>query len=251
MRALAFLKRTWKEIILDPLSVFFGIGFPVILLLLLTAINSGIPKDPSGSSPGTFELSVLTPAISVFGLSFVALFAALLVSKDRGSSLLQRLFTTPLTAGDYIAGYLLPMAPIGLIQSVICYLVALALGLNFTVNILLTLPGTLLITFFYAGLGLLCGSVMNEKQVGGLLGAVVTNVSAWFSGAWFSLDTVGGVFKAVGQILPFYHMVEIQRALLRGDVDGVLAEGHLWILLGYILVICGAAMLVFTKRMRR
>ena len=247
MRLLSFTKRTTKEIVIDPLSVAFGIGLPVALLFLLTAINSGIPE---GQGPDVFVLEKLAPAVSVFGLSFITLFSALLVSKDRGSSLLQRLFTTPLTPVDYIAGYLLPMLPIAVIQSIVCYIVALILGLAFTVNILLTLLGTLLISVFFASLGLLCGSVMNEKQVGGFCGALITNITAWFSGAWFSLDMVGGAFKAIGSALPFYHAVEIQRALLRGDFAGLLTEGHIWVVLAYTAAAFAAAVLVFTRKMK-
>ena len=247
MRMFAFLKRTTKEIMLDPLSVFFGLGFPIVLLLLLSAINAGVPE---GQGPDNFRIEQLAPAISVFGLSFINLFSALLVSKDRGTSLLQRLFTTPLKAADYIVGYLLPMLPIALLQTVVCYIIALLLGLSFSLNCLLMLCGTLVISLLFAGMGLLFGSFLNEKQVGGLCGALITNISAWFSGAWFSLDTIGGAFKTVGQILPFYHAVEMQKALLRGDFGGVLDQGHLWIVLGYTAVILAAAILVFTGKMK-
>ena len=247
MRTIAFLKRTTKEIVLDPLAVFFGLGFPVVLLLLLSAINRSIPQ---GEGPENFNIQNLAPAVSVFGLSFVNLFSALLVSKDRGTSLLQRLFTTPLRAVDYIAGYLLPMLPIALLQAVVCYLTALLLGLEFSVRFLLMLAGTVLIAVLFAAMGLLFGTVLNEKQVGGLCGAVLTNVTAWFSGAWFSLDAVGGAFKTVGMLLPFYHAVEIQRALLRGDLGGLFVEGHLWIVLGYTAAFLAAAVWVFTRKMK-
>ena len=247
MRFAAFTKRTAKEIILDPLSIFFGIGFPVVLILLLSAINTGIPK---GHGPSNFEIQNLAPSITVFGLSFITLFSALLVSKDRCSSLLQRLFTTPLKASDYIFGYLVPMIPIGIVQTVVCFAVALIMGLEFTANIFLTLLGTVLITLLFASLGLLCGTVLNEKQVGGLCGALVTNITAWFSGAWFSLEMIGGVYETIGKILPFYHAVEIQKALLSGSFEGVLNEGHLWIVLAYTVVITAAAVLLFTSKMR-
>lgn len=247
MRMRAFMNRTMKEVVLDPLSVFFGIGFPVVLLLLLTAINSGIP---AGHGPDAFEIDQLAPAISVFGLSFLNLFAALLVSKDRGSSLLQRLFTTPLTAVDYIAGYMLPMLPIALIQTAFTYAVALILGLGFTLNLFLSFFGTLITATLFTGMGLLFGTLLNEKQVGALCGALFTNLTAWFSGAWFSLEMVGGAFKTVGQILPFYHAVEIQRALTRGDFEGLFVEGHLWILLGYTVAVTAAAVVIFTRKMK-
>ena len=69
MRLLAFSGRTAKEILRDPLNLFFGLGFPLVLIGLLTAIQANIPVP-------MFELDNLTPGITVFGLSFMTLFAA-------------------------------------------------------------------------------------------------------------------------------------------------------------------------------
>src|SRR5574344_944835 len=129
MRMLTFSNRTAKEILRDPLNLAFGLGFPVALLLLLSAIQANIPVK-------MFELDKLTPGITVFGLSFMTLFSATIIAKDRGSSLLQRLYTTPLTSVDFILGYTLPVIPIALAQCVICYIAALCLGLKLTIHIL-------------------------------------------------------------------------------------------------------------------
>ena len=40
MKLLTFSGRTAKEILRDPLNLGFGIGFPIILLLLLSAIQA-------------------------------------------------------------------------------------------------------------------------------------------------------------------------------------------------------------------
>ena len=141
MKVFAFSKRNDLEILRDPLNLFFGVGFPIVLLLLLTVIQRNIPV-------ALFEIEHLAPGIVVFGLSFMTLFSATLIAKDRGSSFLQRLYTTPLTAGDFILGYLLPIMPISAAQSAICFAVAVLLGLNVTVHILtsvlLTIPVALL-----------------------------------------------------------------------------------------------------------
>ena len=129
MRTLIFAKRNAKEILRDPLNIAFGLGFPLVVLLLLTAIQNSIPVS-------LFEIQHLIPGITVFGLSFVTLFSATLISKDRGSSFLQRLYTTPLTSADFILGYTLPIIPIAVIQCIVCYAVALILGLEFSINIL-------------------------------------------------------------------------------------------------------------------
>ena len=242
MRMLTFAGRNAKEILRDPLNLFFGLGFPLVLLLLLSAIQANIPVE-------LFEIQHLTPGVTVFGLAFMTLFSATIIAKDRGSSLLQRLYTTPLTPLDFILGYTLPILPIAVAQSVVCYVAALVLKLQWTVNILYAVVLMLPVSLLYIALGLLCGSVFNDKQVGGICGALLTNLSAWVSGIWFDLELVGGTFKKVAYALPFVHAVELERAALRGEFDQILP--HLYWVLGYGLVCLAAAVYCFLRQMKR
>ncbi len=242
MRMLTFANRNVKEILRDPLNLFFGLGFPIVLILLLSAIQANIPVE-------LFEIGHLTPGITVFGLSFMTLFSATLISKDRGSSLLQRLYTTPLTPTDFILGYALPIIPIGVAQSIICYLIAMILGLKFTPNILLAVLFIIPVCLLYIALGLLCGSVFNDKQVGGICGALLTNLSAWLSGIWFDLNLVGGAFKKIAYALPFVHAVELERGILSGNFSSSLP--HLWWVLGYAIALMILAVLLFLRQMKR
>ena len=238
----AFAVRNTKEILRDPLTLAFGLGFPVVLLLLLTAIQRNIPVS-------LFELDQLTPGIAVFGLSFVSLFSATLISKDRTTSFLMRLFASPMRAADYILGYTLPLLPMALLQVALCYGTAMVLGLQFTPNILLAIVVALPAALLFIGLGLLCGSVFTDKQVGGICGALLTNVSAWLSGTWFDLNLVGGAFKAISYALPFARAVEAGRAAMAGDFGAILP--HLWWVLGYALVVLAFAVLAFRRKMHR
>ena len=242
MRMWTFSGRTAKEILRDPLNFGFGLGFPVILLLLLSAIQANIPVN-------LFEIQSLTPGISVFGLSFMTLFSATLIARDRDSALLQRLYSTPLTAFDFIMGYALPILPIALAQSLICYVVAIVLGLSATWTILYALFCLLPAAWFFIALGLLCGSVFNVKQVGGICGALLTNLSAWLSGVWFDLNLVGGAFRKIAYALPFVHAVELERAVLAGHYTGIFP--HLWWVLGYAAVISIGAVLLFLRQMKK
>ncbi len=242
MRMVSFMNRNTKEILRDPLNLAFGLGFPIVLILLLSAIQANIPVE-------MFEIQHLTPGITVFGLSFMTLFSATIIAKDRGSSLLQRLYTTPLTSIDFILGYTLPIIPIAVGQCIICYISALILGLEFTVNILYAVLLILPISVFYIALGLLCGSIFNDKQVGGICGALLTNLSAWLSGIWFDLELVGGVFEDIAYMLPFVHAVEMERAVLSGNFSDILP--HLWWVLGYAVVLIGLAIYFFLRQMKR
>ena len=242
MRALTFANRNTKEILRDPLNLCFGLGFPLVLVLLLSAIQANIPVS-------LFEIQHLAPGITVFGLSFMTLFSATLISKDRGSSLLARLYTTPMTPLDFILGYTLPIIPIAVAQSVICYVAAIALGLDVSVNILLAIACIVPISLLFIALGLLFGSILNDKQVGGICGALLTNLSAWLSGIWFDLELVGGAFKSIAYALPFVHAVELERAVIAGNFADILP--HLCWVLGYALAALIAAVLLFLWQMKR
>jgi len=242
MRMLAFARRCAKEIIRDPLNLIFGLGFPTVLLLLLSAIQANIPVS-------MFEVQHLAPGITVFGLSFLTLFSATLIARDRESAFLQRLYTLPLRPSDFILGYLSPMLPFALVQGTSCYLIAIALGLPVTINILFAVLMLLPVSVLYISLGLLCGSLLNVKQAGGICGALLTNLSAWLSGIWFDLALVGDTFYMLAHCLPFVHAVKLERALLAGEFT----EAHLHLLpvVGYGAAITTAAALVFLRRMKR
>ena len=242
MRMLTFAKRNFKEIIRDPLNLCFLFGFPIVLLLLLSAIQANIPVE-------MFQIEHLAPGIAVFGLAFMTLFSATLIAKDRQSSFMHRLYTTPMKPTDFILGYALPLIPIAIAEGIATYIFAIILKLEISVNILLSILLLIPIALLYIGIGLLCGSVFNDKQVGGICGALLTNLSAWFSGIWFDLELVGGGFKKIANILPFSHAVEMQRAVIVGNYQQILP--HLCWVLGYAIVILVIAVMLFLRQMKK
>ncbi|MDE6129418.1 MAG: ABC transporter permease [Lachnospiraceae bacterium] len=239
MRLLTFSERNAKEILRDPLTAAFGLGFPIVLILLFSALQANTPVS-------LFELYSLTPGITIFGLSFMTLFSATLIAKDRECTFLQRLYTSPLTAADFIFGYTLPILPIAVAQCILCYIAALILGLSATVNIVYAVFFILPAALFFIALGLLFGSLFSVKQVGSLCGALLTNLTAWLSGTWFDLALVGGAFKKIAYLLPFVHAVELERAVLSGNMTGIFP--HLYWVLGYAVAASIAAILAFRTR---
>ena len=242
MRMMTFARRCTKEILRDPINLAFGLGFPLVLLVLLSALQKNIPVS-------IFEIDTLAPGITVFGLSFITLFSATLIARDRESAFLQRLYTMPLTGLDFILGYMLPLLVIALGQVAICYLFSVLLGLTVTIHILYAVIGILPMAIFNIALGLLCGSLFGVKQVGGICGALLTNLSAWLSGAWFDLELVGGLFKKIAYALPFVHGAELEKALFSGNFDA--AWGHLLIVAGYSMLITVASVYCFLRQMKK
>ena len=237
----AFAARNAKDLLRDKINLIFGLGFPIVLLLLLTAIQSNIPVS-------LFELDRLTPGIAVFGLSFITLFSATLISKDRSGAFMIRLFTSPMRASDFILGYTLPLLPISAAQICICFITAVCLGLKPVPEILMCIIVLMPAAVLFIGMGLLCGSIFNDRQVGGLCGALLTNLTAWLSGTWFDLEQVGGAFKKISEALPFVHAVNAGRAALSGNFGEIFPD--LWWVIAYAAAVMTCAVLVFTKKMK-
>lgn len=241
MKAFAFAIRNTKEILRDKLNFMFGLGFPIVILLLLSVINNSIPKEAGMS---LFNIDTLAPGVAVFGLSFISLFSGMLIAKDRSSSLMLRLFTSPMSAFDFIFGYTIPLLPMAICQTAVCFAVSLCFKLKISVNILLTIAVMIPAAIIFISLGLICGSIFNEKQVGGICGALLTNVSAWLSGTWFDLKLIGGLFEDIAYALPFARAVDAGRAALSGNYGAIMSD--LWVVILYAVVLYIAAVAIFT-----
>ena len=242
MRIFSFSKRTFKEILRDPLTLVFGLGFPSILIVLLSVIQSNIPVS-------IFEINKLVPGMTIFGLSFMTLFSATLIAKDRENAFLTRLYATPMKALDFILGYSLPIVPIALAQGIFCYIIGFFFGLKFSINILYSIIFLIPVSVIFIGLGLMFGSILTQKQVGGICGALLTNLTAWLSGIWFDLDLVGGVFKKVAEILPFYHAVKLEQMVFIGDFNNIFT--HLFVILIYMVILIIIPIFSFLKQMKK
>lgn len=217
-RAIAFARRNEKEILRDPLSYVFCLGFPMVMLLAMTLIDRSIPAEAGMT---LFRIDRLTGGIAVFGQTFLMLFLTLTVSKDRASSFLIRLYATPMTAGDFTAGYLIPVLVIALLQgaavSVVGFVISAVEGnplspVGLCAMTVSLLPSALL----FAAFGLLFGTLFSEKAGPGLC-SVVISLGSFLGGIWFDADSVGGVLLKLCRSLPFYYCVRCARSALVRD----------------------------------
>lgn len=244
MRIILFAKRNIKEILRDPINLFFSIGFPIVLLVLLSIINSAIPPEAKNTM---FEIKNLAPGIAMFESVFMALFSGMLLSKDRTSSFLMRLFTSPMTAADFILGYTLPMIVLTIAQATITLLVAGAFGLDINIYTICGIILTSLTSLLFVGTGLFLGSLLSDKAVSGVCGALLTNVAGWLSGVFIPIDLIGGTFKTITNILPFYHSSQAIKICLSGNFNKIFP--HLVVVMVYTIIIYTLAITTFNRKM--
>lgn len=248
MRIKAFASRNIKELLRDPLSYVFCLGFPVVMLLLMTVINKSIPPQANMT---VFRIDNLCAGITVFGLTFLMLFAAMLTSKDRTSSFLARLFASPMTASDFIAGYYLPLLVLALAQCVITFgvslVIAAAEGVKLSIgSLLLAIIMLVPAMIMFIGFGLIFGSKFSDKAAPGLCSAIIS-AAAILGGIWMDVDAIGGGIEKVCKALPFYHAVSAARAAVDGDISSV--GGSMAIVAAYMLASVILSVLAFRSVM--
>lgn len=250
MRTLTFSSRNIKEIMRDPISYIFSLGLPIILIAMYRIIDISVSRqtsDPTATS--FFKPDNLVPGIAVFSLAFVMLNIAILVSKDKSTAFLSRLFTSPMTVKDYILGYLIPMIPFGIALCIICYITGICFGMTFNAaNILMSLLFLIPSILFYVGLGILFGSLFNDKSAPPMSSFIVT-FSTLIGGVWFDLRLMGDKFYNICHWLPFANMVDLAKSTLNGDFTGLLKP--FLITAAYTIVIYILAVLIFKKQMRK
>ena len=238
MRIINFAKRNFKELIRDPLSLIFEIALPIFLLVIFQQFN--IPEE-------AYKLSNFTPGIIIFGFSFITLFTATLIAKDRSSSLLIRLGTSPMKSSEYILGYILSIIPIIIIQDILFFIVAILLGLEFSFNIILAIIISLVVSILFISLGILIGSLVSEKATGGL-GSLIVQLVCFTSGMYFSKDLVGKGFALICELLPFESCLNIIKGFLNNDLS-IISTRNIIVFISYTILIVILSVIVFKNKM--
>lgn len=250
MKSKVFAVRTWKEIARDPLSYIFCLGFPVVMLAIMSVVDQSIPSE---AGPQVFHLQNLAPGIAYFGLTFVMLFTCIQVSKDRATALLLRLYVSPMKSLDYICGYTMPMVVLAVIQTVICFCASVVVGVcigeslavgTLMLSVLALVPSMLL----FVGFGILFGTLVGEKAAPGIC-SILISVAGMIGGIWMDVESIGGVLSKVAKALPFYHGVTLARLPFRETSEGV-AEHLLWTVVCGVFVY-GLAVWVFRTKMKK
>lgn len=238
MRTLNFAKRNFKEIIRDPLSIIFSVLLLLFLLFIFKQIN--IPNE-------SYELHNFTPGIVVFGFSFITLFTAMLVSKDRTSSLLIRLGISPMKPIGYILGYMLSIIPLILIQNVLFFILAIALGLSFSINIIWAILISIVVAILFIAIGIILGSLFSEKASSGI-SSIVVQLVCFTSGMYFPRELLGDVFSRICEYLPFESCVTIIKGVMNANLESITIRNIIFFSIYTILALI-ISILIFKEKM--
>lgn len=213
MRTITFAKRNLKELSRDVLGYIFCIAFPIVMLIIMSVVNESIPAEAHMT---TFRIDNLSGGIILFGQTFVMLFTAILVSTDKNTSFLTRLFSSPMKGSDFTMGYILPMIAIEIVQTIVTFFASVCIA-GITGNTL-KLPGLLLAIvttlpsgIMFISIGLIFGTLLNEKSAPGIC-SVIVSAATFLGGVFFDAEGVGGAIQKVCKCLPFLYCTRVGRA---------------------------------------
>ncbi len=241
MKGLIFCKRTVKEILRDPLSYIFCLGFPIIMLIIMTIVNESIPKQANMT---VFQIQNLAPGIAYFGMTFVMLFACIQVSKDRNTALIMRLHASPMKSYDFILGYTLSVIIIALLQLAVTFLASYIVAI--VVKGELSIPGMFMSmlslipsAIMFISFGMIFGTLVSEKAAPGVC-SIIISVVGMIGGIWMDIDNMKGAILNISKWLPFYHGVKASRLMLAGEYSEMikpLAITIIFMIATYVLAI--------------
>ena len=237
---LILTKRNLKEIIRDPLSIIFCLGFPIVMLVFMQLIMSGMEFTPEN-----FQIENFAIGICLFGFTFAMLFTATTIAGDKNTEFINRLMIAPIKKSTYLLSFVLAILPITICQTIIFFTTSLLFGFTFSLNLILAIIALIPSAIFYITLGILFGTLAKTEKHAGPLCSIIISVSMILGGVFMPTANMG-VFTTIVNALPFIHTLEIATSVMAGNFLQSLI--HLAWTLGYTLLVWGIIILLNKKK---
>ncbi|MFE5293956.1 ABC transporter permease [Isoptericola sp. NPDC056618] len=188
-----------------------------------------------------------TPVLDQFGPMLVGLFPLIVMFlvtsvatlRERQSGTLERLMTTPLRKGDFVAGYALAFAALALLQSLVVVGFALAVGMDVLGPLWLVLVVGMLDAVLGCCLGLAASALARtEFQAVQMMPAVIFP-QLITCGLLMPRDQMPEVLEWLSRVFPLTYAVEAMQTLAAGgewaDVQGAVGAIALFIVGAVVL----------------
>ncbi|WP_433393412.1 ABC transporter permease [Micromonospora sp. KLBMP9576] len=239
MSALSRLTATETRLFLrEPIIVFFGLGFPPLLLVIFGAIPAF--REPDADLGGLRTIDLYVPILVALAVAMFALNSlSQLLATYREKGVLRRMRTTPVRPAAMLGAQLL----MSTLMSVVTMLVLLAVGrLAFDVRLPRQVPAYLtsyvLVALAMLALGLLVAALAPTGKSAGAVGTVLFFPVVFFAGLWIPRDSMPGVLRTISDFTPLGAGVQSLQDATAGHWPQLL---HVAVMLGWTIVAGGLA----------
>ncbi len=236
-------KRNLLESILDPVSIIFCLIFPISMLVLMELIFNSL------STPVMiFEIERFAPGIASFGFTFIMLFTAITVSKDRSESFIKRIIISPVKNFEYLLSYVISDLILSLVQVLVFYAFALIFGLKLNINIIISIIYLIPDILFFSTLGILIGVIVGSEKQSGPVCSIFISLSTMLGGVFMPVEEIGGTFFNICKYLPFYAGINPSRFAILGEYNKVFPDLIIVVLFVGLFIIL--ADLIFKRKIK-
>ena len=225
---------------------------PMVYLLLFSALFQRVTNLP-GFETNSYK-TYLTPGVVVFSALFTGGWTGISIIEDLDRGILDRFLVTPSSRIALIAGRVVHLSVLVVLEGVIIVLVALAIGARFdggVVGILLMLLASILLAAPFGALS--CGVALLARRQESVIGVVnlVQLPLTFMSSAFMARTLLPGWMQSVSKGNPVEWAVAAAReAALGSDTDWTLVLTRLAALLSFGAVSAALATRAFTAYQR-
>jgi ABC-2 type transport system permease protein len=221
----------------DKVAPVWGIGFPLVLLVILGSIPSMRRPQEVNGGLSTFELYV--PVLVLFNLAMLALIAVpTALAGYRENGVLRRFRTTPIGPARVLAAQLVA----NLVVAVVAAVLFLAIGrLAFGVGLPRAAAGFVVAWVLVAAgmlsLGLLITALAPGRAQASAIGTLLYFPLMFFAGLWLPIPQMPPLLRDISHATPLGAGMQAFQEAYAGDFP---SARPLLILAAYA-VVCGAA----------
>jgi ABC-2 type transport system permease protein len=195
-----------------PRATFFTFIFPLMFLLIFSALNGNAMVAAPGGSGGEVRFAQFyTPSIGIFGLTMACYSSVIFgLTNARDTGLLKRVRGTPLPMPAYLASWLTAAVITGIASVVLMFVIAVpAFGVKIYPENLPAAAFTLLLgAATLAALGLAVASLVRSADQAMPVAQITFLPLSFISGIWFPLDGAPDWLVTIAHIFPLYHLVD-------------------------------------------
>lgn len=240
-KCLVLAVRNIKEMLREPLSLIFCLGFPLVMLLLMQIIFKSMTVGAE-YIPDNFKIQNYAGGICVFGYTFTGLFVAMQISSDKNTAFIKRINIAPISKLTYYLSFFASALPVAFIQTVLFFLTALIFGFPIGVNLVLSVIYLIPSAVLYVCIGILIGALCSNEKQTGPVSSIFISLTGILGGVFMPLSAFGGGFAEFVNILPFGHSVSIASELNTSGAGCIYP--HIMYLLGYSAAIIAAVAVI-------
>ena len=216
----------------NPRVTFFTFAFPLMFLMIFSAINGDVMVAAPGPSGGEVRFAQFyAPSIGIFGLTLACYSNVIFgLANARDERLLKRVRGTPLPMPVYLLAWLTGAVILGIASVVLMFVVAVPVfGVDiYPENLPAAFVTLLLGAAALAALGLAVTTLVRTADQAGPVAQLTLLPLSFISGIWWPLEGAPDWLVTIAHIFPLYYIVDaFDACFVPQTTGGGWMPGHL------------------------